>query len=111
MTKLELKNRLRKGEKMENLFSFIPGQDCEIFKADEFHPGEEIIYIPDIYLNAIIMPCEDEDDMERIVECCYTGDEFIELCGGDIQKAMDLFAFCDWQHPSSARVDMEDEEC
>ena len=48
--------------------------------------------------------------MEEIVGCCYTGNDFIEECGGDVEKARHLFWYCDWQHPSSALPEIDDEE-
>ena len=53
MTKAELRERLRKGAIMDDLFEFREGQECWIFKAPEFEPGENILYIPDTDLNDI----------------------------------------------------------
>ena len=74
-----------------------------MFKAREFIPGNEIIYIPDLWLNDI--PAHQKilnpHQQDEIVSSCYTGDDFIATCEGDEEKARRLFAFCDWQHPSS----------
>lgn len=51
MTKAELRDHLKAGYSMDDAFDFVPGQDCDIFKADQFRAGDEIIYIPDVYLN------------------------------------------------------------
>lgn len=116
MTKQELREYLKAGCFMDDAFDFGPGQDCEIFKADRFEPGNEIIYIPDVYLNMIPQgtPVTDDDDIEEVVSNCYTGDDFLEQCGGDAEKAERLFWYCDWQHPSSAMdegaVDDDEEE-
>ena len=48
MTKQELCSALHSGQKLENLFEWRSGQDCDIFKADRFSIGNEIIYIPDV---------------------------------------------------------------
>ena len=53
MTKAELRDHLKAGYSMDDAFDFVPGQDCDIFKADQFRAGDEIIYIPDVYLNMI----------------------------------------------------------
>lgn len=53
MKKQELREYLKAGYFMDDAFDFGPGQDCEIFKADHFESGDEIIYIPDVYLNMI----------------------------------------------------------
>ncbi|MDE7242958.1 MAG: hypothetical protein K2O18_03135 [Oscillospiraceae bacterium] len=104
MTKTELKNYLKAGGLMENAFVFCPGQECDIFKTDRFIPGDDIIYIPDLYLNEIPIdtPASDEKMIVGMIDCCYTGDDFIRQCGGDEGLAEQLFWFCDWQHPSSA---------
>ena len=95
MTKAELREKLLGGAVMDDLFAFRNGQDCEIFKATRFERSDDIIYIP---------------DLEEIVGCCYTGNDFVEECGGDVEKARHLFWYCDWQHPSSALPEIEDDE-
>lgn len=116
MTKSELMDYLKAGYFMNDAFDFGPGQNCEIFKADSFSFGDEIIYIPDASLNEIPMnsPITDEEIIEEVVDKCYTGYDFIELCGGNEKMARDLFSYVDWQHPSSAypevAEDYEDEE-
>ncbi len=104
MTKRELRDYLKAGYFMNDAFDFGPGQDCEIFKAGQFKPGDEIIYIPDVDLNMIPMnaPVADDEVIDEVVSNCYTGDDFLEQCGGDEEKARRLFWYCDWQHPSSA---------
>lgn len=71
-----------------------------------------IIYIPDLALNLIPVtePANGPEDVEEIVGCCYTGNDFVEECGGDVEKARHLFWYCDWQHPSSALPEIEDDE-
>ena len=112
MTKAELRKKLLEGAVMDDLFTFRDGQECEIFKASQFEPGDEIIYIPDLALNMIPVtePANGPDNVEEIVGCCYTADDFIEECGGDVEKANHLFRYCDWQHPSSALPEIEDED-
>lgn len=103
MTKSELRDHLKAGYYMNDAFDFGPGQECEIFKADSFKAGDEIIYIPDVYLNEIPLnaPITDEEAIDEVVNSCYTGDDFIEQCEGNEKMARDLFAYVDWQHPSS----------
>ena len=50
MKKTDLKATLRSGAKLNDLLSFGPGQDCEIFKADKFYEDDEVIYVPDVSL-------------------------------------------------------------
>ena len=80
MTKAELREKLLGGAIMDNLFAFRNGQDCEIFKAARFEQGDDIIYIPDLALNLIPVtePANGPEDVEEIVGCCYTGNDFIE---------------------------------
>lgn len=112
MTKTELREKLLGGAIMDDLFEFHEGQECWMFKAPEFKPGENILYIPDADLNDIPIvehpTCEEE--IEEIIDQCYTGNDFIEECGGDVEKARHLFWYCDWQHPSSALSEIEDDE-
>lgn len=111
MTKSELRERLLAGETMDSLFVFTEGQECDIYKADEFKAGEDIIYIPDLYLNNI--PVDEaitpDDDLDEILSCCYTGNDFIDECDGDEEKAERLFYYCDWQNPSSAVDEIDDD--
>ena len=114
MTKNELRDRLKAGYTMDDIFIFSQGQDCLIFKADRFCAGEEIIYRPDLFLNQIPTgtPICDDETIDDVVGHCYTGQDFIDQCEGDADLAERLFAYCDWQHPSSAipEIDDRDEE-
>ena len=106
MTKDKLREELAAGKTMDELFSYTPGDGCMIFKAETFKPGGEIIYIPDMELNRLATdrPATSEGDVENILDCCYTGDDFAFVCramGVDEKYAERLFHLCDWQHPSS----------
>ena len=131
MTKAELKTRLEAGEIMDELFHYTRGDLCLIFSADDFKAGDEIIYIPDIDLNELVMdrPANAEE-IETILNCCYTGDDFIKevreyreklgddfkgygdisVSEGDMAKAEQLFWYCDWEHPSSATYVVFDDD-
>lgn len=104
MRKSELVAGLKAGKTLCEMLEFRPGQDCEIFKAKEFQDGDEVIYIPDTDLNRIPVDrkIEDPEELEEVAYNCYTGDDFLEQCNGDREKAKQLFQYCDWQHPSSA---------
>lgn len=102
MTKDELRKELKAGVKLEDIFEFTEGQDCLIYKG-KFLPGiigDDICYIPDIYLNEITVnrPVR-EDEIDGIVHCCYTTNDFINECKGHENLAKDLFNYVDWQHP------------
>ena len=96
VTKAELRERLLKGAVMDDLFEFREGQECWMFKAPKFEPGDDILYIPDTDLNNIPVA-------ER--PTCYE-----EIEDGNVEKAERLFWYCDWQHPSAALPEIEDDE-
>ena len=112
LTKDELRLALEGGAKLIDMFYFRPGQECEIFKVERFRPGDEIIYIPDLSLNEIPidMVVDDPETVEDILDNCYTGNDFLDECGGDRDLAERLFHYVDWQHPSSALPEVEDDE-
>ena len=102
MTKAELFDRLMNGEKVEDIFRLSSGQDCEIYKADSFSASDEIIYIPDLSLNQVYRQVDTKQDAELVIDECYTGKDFVEICGGNEELAERIFWHCDWQHPESA---------
>ena len=102
MTKDELRKELKAGVKLEDIFEFTDGQDCLIYKG-KFLPGiigDDICYIPDIYLNEITVnrPVS-ESEIDNIIEECFTTNDFINECKGHENLAEDLFNYVDWQHP------------
>lgn len=111
MTKTELTQALKAGKTLDELFECVPGDECEIFKESRFLSGEDIIYIPDMMLNHIDIShsITDAEDIEDILQCCYTGNEFVEMCEGNERKAERLFWSCNWEHPSSALDDLDNE--
>lgn len=114
MTKDELKRRIVENEQMlEAILPLSDGQDCSIYKAMEFSINDEIIYIPDVWENHLDSLISGDDDegisyAQRVVENCYTGKDFVDVCGGDVKLAERLFRYCDWQHPSSALPEVDD---
>jgi len=112
LTKQELELQLQQGHTLNDLLAFGPGQDCEIFKADKFYPGDVVIYVPDVCLNHIPLdrPITDPEELAEVLSNCYTGQDFIDECGGDVEKAERLFGYCDWQHPSSGVDELADDE-
>ena len=106
MTVNEVIERIIKGECLSDMFEFTDGQDCIIYKGD-WNPGDEVIYIPDIDLNEIcinrqLIKILDEEEINDILSCLYTGKDFMNLADGDEKFAKRLFYYVDWQHPSSA---------
>ena len=111
ITKPMLRIQLQQGHTLNDLLAFGPGQDCEIFKADKFYPGDVVIYVPDVALNHIPLdrPITDQEEFSEVLSNCYTGQDFIDECHGDTEKAERLFCNCDWQHPSSAVDELADD--
>lgn len=90
--------QLKKGKTLAELFTFREGQDCMIFKADEFTVSDEVIYIPDIELNEINIHSKmSEEEINKLP--LYTGKDFLKECNGKEDAARLLFSWCDWQHP------------
>jgi len=100
MNREEAKKLLCEGKKVSEIFDLIPGQECLIYKGewpDNPETSDEIIYIPDIYLNDL-----DDDDVpisERL-SLMYTAKDFLNQTCGNIAAAKDLFEFVDWQNPN-----------
>ncbi len=71
-----------------------------------------VIYVPDVALNHIPLERQvtDPEELDEVLSQCYTGQDFIDECGGDAEKAERLFCYCDWQHPSSAVDELDDSE-
>lgn len=111
ITKAMLRSQLQRGHALNALLTFVPGQGCEIFKAGKFAPGDVVIYVPDVYLNHIPLdrPITDPEELEEVLSQCCTGQDFIDECGGDVEKANRLFNYCDWQHPSAAIDELADD--
>lgn len=114
-TKEQAAAALLHGATLDNLFQFQDGQDCTIYKSDIFWTSDRdvIIYIPDLDLNEIRTDrVLTEEEIEEVIDSCYSRKDFMEIVGGDKDKAIELFHFCDWQHPSTAWDEgtLDDEE-
>ena len=100
MTKNELKMKLEAGAFLVDLFDLTYGQVCLIYKGN-VEISDQIIYIPDVDLNEIDTESVLEDEeIENVLDCCYTGNDFVAECSGHEDLAMELFNFVDWQHPN-----------
>lgn len=104
ITKEELREQLLLGRCLYELLPVRDGQECEIVKVKDFLPGNTVIYMPDLWMSNVPVNelVTDLEMLEEVVSYCYTGDDFIAECNGDVEKAKDLFHYVDWQHPSSA---------
>ena len=107
-TKSELREKLKKGFSLDQLLDFKMGQECLIFKAEDFCLGDKVIYIPDVDLNEIDIYdiAADDEEIEEYLSYCYTGDDFLEICENNLKYAERAFWFCDWQNPSTAHEDL-----
>jgi len=104
MTKNDLHRRMKAGLTLREVLPVTSGQCCEIVKAASFKPGNDIIYVTDLWLRDIPtdQPIRDEDVLRDLMDMAYTGNDFIRECAGDARLAAALFGYIDWQHPSSA---------
>lgn len=113
-TKEALRNSLNHGMCLDECLKLVGGQECTIFKTERFFPTDIILYIPDLELNEINYEKENltEEAINNIIDNCYSGKDFLDIVGGDIEKAKRLFDYVDWQHPSSAydAGEIDDEE-
>lgn len=99
MTKDQLAERLKNGEHLEDIFEFTDGQECLIYKG-KFEISDNIIYISDIWLHELNVDSKaTEEDIEDIINCCYTGNDFMEECHNSESVAEGLFNIVDWQTP------------
>lgn len=101
MKKQEVKARLMNGEGLREIFPVLPytKEYGEIVKAARFVAGDEVIYIPSLGWNPINYFAENEEDAEDILCDCYTGDNYIELCNGNITLAKLLFSITNDRNP------------
>lgn len=85
--------------------------ECLIYKG-EFEVSDNIIYIPDIYLNKLNLGVvATGENLNDILKNCYTGNDFLKECNGYKNIAKALFDFVDWQHPNIQDLtDCYDEE-
>lgn len=110
MTHEQVKARLIAGEKLEDMFPIVSGQECDIIKAEEFSATDDIIYFPDLYMNDLDGRAWNEDEAERIASDGYSGIDFLFLCDGKEDLARELFNYCDWQNPASALPEVKGNE-
>lgn len=110
MTKKELVVELQSGKIMSDIFPFTSGQECLIFKEEEWKAGEDIVYISDMYFPKFYLkPVKSAESLEDILDCCYTGNDFLEAAGGDESLAREFFGLCDWQSPFTVADEVERE--
>ena len=101
MTKEYLRKELECGKRLKDLFEFSDGQDCIIYKGKfDLNNAENIIYIPDIFLNDIDIDTDFLTEMEikNVLNNCYTTNDFLEEAQGHVNLAESLFDYVDWQH-------------
>ena len=110
MNESNLKKELETGMPLDLILDLVTGQcGCTIHKELEVNDIvqygmlDDVCYIPDMELNNILYEKPDLSDEEitDIMEKCYTFQDIIDLCHGDINKAKIVYENCDWQHPST----------
>ena len=101
MTREILRKELECGKCLKDLFEFSDGQDFIIYKGKfDLDNAENIIYIPDIFLNDIDIETDflTEYEIKNVLNNCYTTADFIEETQGHENLAENLFNYVDWQH-------------
>ena len=101
MTFHEVETALKSGRKLSDLFEFTVGQDCMIYKADQF--VDEVIYISDLGLVV-------GDGPDSMMDAVWTGLDFIDAAGGNRELAEKIFCLVDWQSPYTEADQLEREE-
>lgn len=102
ITKECLRKELECGKALKDIFSFSDGQDCIIYKGKfDLNNAENIIYIPDVFLNDIDIDTDflTEYEIKNVLNNCYTTNDFLEEAQGHVNLAESLFNYVDWQHP------------
>nr|DAR44131.1 MAG TPA: hypothetical protein [Caudoviricetes sp.] len=101
ITKEYLRKELECGKALKDIFSFTDGQDCIIYKGKfDLDNAENIIYIPDIFLNDIDIDTDflTEREIKNVLGNCYTTADFLDEAQDHVNLAEDLFNYVDWQH-------------
>lgn len=101
ITKECLRKELECGKALEEIFEFTDGQDCIIYKGKfDLENAENIIYIPDIFLNDIDIETDflTEYEIKNVLNNCYTTKDFMVEAQGHVNLAESLFDYVDWQH-------------
>lgn len=102
ITKEYLRKELECGKCLEDIFEFSDGQDCIIYKGNfDLNNAENIIYIPDVFLNDIDIEADfmTEREIKNVLENCYSTEDFMVEAQGHVNLAESLFDYVDWQHP------------
>lgn len=94
----DIRELLRLGLSPSQFLDRIDGQDCKIFKADDFKE-DDVIYIPDLEPLGLGHLFEkdhlSDKEIDDFLEYCFTGEDFFEECDGDINVAMNVFELMD----------------
>lgn len=100
MTKEYLRKELECGKRLKDIFEFSNGQDCVVYKGKfDLNNMENIIYIPDIFLNDIDIETDfmTEREIENVINNCYTTEDFMKEAQCHVNLAESLFNYVDWQ--------------
>ena len=101
MTKEYLRKELECGKCLKEIFEFSDDQDCTIYKGRfDLDNAENIIYIPDIFINNIDIETDflTEREIKNVLENCYSTEDFLEEAQGHVNLAERLFSLVDWKY-------------
>lgn len=97
MTKTELRERLASGKPLEDVLTFKNGY----YKSKKFFVNDNfIVYIPDLtVLDICTYNSLHEEEIDDVIEHCYTGNDFMKISKDHGLLAKDLWDFVTWQNP------------
>lgn len=118
LTKQELRTRLCLGSSLVDAYGqwLIDGQECLIFKADDWPESVDynaVIYIPDLFLNEVAYDRRDlpKEEIDNIICKCYTANDYLQETYENLAAAKSLFYSDDWQSPNvQDLIDCTDED-
>lgn len=114
MIDIEMKKYLTKEELQEQVDKGILPEEYkprDIGQGYGYKIDSQDVYKPDFDENIVIyIPEFSYDVMDNMPEDAYTLKDFIEICNGDREQALDLFESVDWQYPETLYSEWENEK-
>ena len=109
MTKEYLRKELECGKCLKEIFEFSDDQDCTRYIGRfDLDNAENIIYIPDIFINNIDIETDflTEREIKNVLENCYSTEDFIKEAQGHVSFAERLFSLVNWQYLDLSELEL-----
>lgn len=98
LSKTDVEYMLKNGFALSNIFEMTSGNGYTIFKADDF-AEDKVIFIPDLSFHGLEGIFDKngltEQEIEGVLNLCYTGRDFLDMCDGNEEDAENLFSSVD----------------